>query len=394
MIGRLGSGVTTRRPVRAALGVLASTSLACFVVLSASAPAARADTPQQRAAALAAAVRTLTRQAETATERYNAIEAELGRVVTLASLSEEAADDAHAVNRVQQDAAAARARQLYMMGGPGPLLVQVLTHSTDLSSLQTGLITTRNVVDRSRAAATAAAHVSDAATAAANRAAALEARQTALEAQAQSTADEITATLGRTQAALDSATAEVRALAAQQEAARAAADSAAFDAALATATLTANPAAAGASSPMAARALEVALSLQGKPYQWGGNGPDSYDCSGMTKAAYAAAGLVLPRTADAQYYTGPHPSLAQLLPGDLLFWATDPADPATIHHVAIYAGHGLMVSANHTGDVVRLQPVWWSEYAGATRPGGSLAPATQVPVTGSGGVPMVVGAGR
>jgi len=53
----------------------------------------------------------------------------------------------------------------------------------------------------------------------------------------------------------------------------------------------------------------------------------------------------------------------------LIFWASDPNNPATIDHVAIYAGNGQMMSADHSGDVVRLQPVWWNGYAGAGRPG-------------------------
>lgn len=121
-----------------------------------------------------------------------------------------------------------------------------------------------------------------------------------------------------------------------------------------------------ASSTVAATALAAAKALSGHPYQWGGTGPVGYDCSGMTGAAYAAAGIHLPRTVAQQYQSGPHVPLADLPPGELLFWASNPADPATIEHDAMYAGNGLMMSANHTGDVTRLQPVWWNGYAGAT----------------------------
>ncbi len=82
-----------------------------------------------------------------------------------------------------------------------------------------------------------------------------------------------------------------------------------------------------------------------------------------------AVGIRLPRTAAEQYWSGPHVPLDQLAPGDLIFWASDPNNPATIDHVAIYAGNGQMMSADHSGDVVRLQPVWWNGYAGAARPG-------------------------
>lgn len=335
---------------------------------------ARADTPQARATALATEVAALRHQAEVASEQYDAAQSKLAVVVTEASLSEQAAQVARATDVRAAGIADERARELYMVGGPGPLYVQVLVHGSDLTLLQTGLMATRNVVARTKSTAALAAAQNDAARVAAAHANALADQQTRLEAQVAAKTSEIRATLAATQHALDDANAQVRELAAQVAAQRAAADTARFAAMLQTALVThggdvvGSP---GAPSVLAARALAAALALQGKPYQWGGNGPDSYDCSGMTKASYAAAGFALPRTAAEQYNTGPHPSLAQLLPGDLLFWASNPADPATIDHVAIYAGHGQMVSANHTGDVVRLQPVWWSGYAGATRPGAS-----------------------
>ena len=62
--------------------------------------------------------------------------------------------------------------------------------------------------------------------------------------------------------------------------------------------------------------------------------------------------------------------LADLEPGDLLFWATDPSNPATIHHVAIYAGNGYMIAAPHTGADVTLQRVYLDGFIGATRPTG------------------------
>ncbi len=60
---------------------------------------------------------------------------------------------------------------------------------------------------------------------------------------------------------------------------------------------------------------------------WGATGPDSYDCSGLTGAAYRAAGVALPRTSRQQWYAGPHVELGALAPGDLLFWAYDTETP-------------------------------------------------------------------
>jgi cell wall-associated NlpC family hydrolase len=111
----------------------------------------------------------------------------------------------------------------------------------------------------------------------------------------------------------------------------------------------------------------------GKPYQWGGAGPASWDCSGLVMVAYAQVGVPLEHNAAAQYAETDKAALpldgtANLEPGDLLFWAYDTSDPTTIHHVAIYVGDGEVVDAPHTGTVVQVQP-WWPEgFFGATRP--------------------------
>jgi cell wall-associated NlpC family hydrolase len=119
--------------------------------------------------------------------------------------------------------------------------------------------------------------------------------------------------------------------------------------------------------PVARAAVRWALAQLGDPYRWGTSGPDVFDCSGLTSAAYRAAGVGIPRVSQAQWGAGPHVAVASLLPGDLVFYADNPADPATIHHVGLYIGNGLMVHAPHTGDVVRVASIWREGYAGATR---------------------------
>jgi cell wall-associated NlpC family hydrolase len=119
----------------------------------------------------------------------------------------------------------------------------------------------------------------------------------------------------------------------------------------------------------AAAAVRTALAQVGKPYRWGATGPGSFDCSGLVRFAYANAGLSLPRTSRQQWSAGRHVQVNSLRPGDLVFWAHDPADPSTIHHVGLYLGQGLMVHAPHTGALVRVDGIRPSGYAGATRPG-------------------------
>ena len=140
----------------------------------------------------------------------------------------------------------------------------------------------------------------------------------------------------------------------------------------------------GLAHPLALRAVDFALAQVGDPYVWAANGPDSWDCSGLTRGAYLSVGVSLLRVSRQQFWAGPLVDRGDLLPGDLLFFAYNPADPSTIHHVAMYIGSGLMVHAPQTGDVVRIAPVWSQEYAGAVRvlPAVSSRPGRRAPVGG------------
>lgn len=115
-------------------------------------------------------------------------------------------------------------------------------------------------------------------------------------------------------------------------------------------------------------ALKAAVSKLGRPYVWGAEGPDTFDCSGLVQWAYGQAGVRMPRVTHQQWVTGPQvPSLAQAQPGDLLFWRNDPTNPDYISHVAIYWGNGKMLHAPHTGDVVKIVPVNTRNLAGIVR---------------------------
>lgn len=127
----------------------------------------------------------------------------------------------------------------------------------------------------------------------------------------------------------------------------------------------------GSGSGAALQAINYAEGQLGLPYLWGGDGPDAgdagFDCSGLTTAAYAAAGITLPRTAHTQYHAGPRiPPGQALQPGDLVFYGTE----TRIHHVGLYLGHGQMIHAPRRGDTITIAPHRWNgdDYHGATRP--------------------------
>jgi cell wall-associated NlpC family hydrolase len=122
-------------------------------------------------------------------------------------------------------------------------------------------------------------------------------------------------------------------------------------------------------SGVAAQALQFALAQLGKPYKWGGTGPDSFDCSGLTMRAYESAGVDLPHFAAFQYQASHPLTYGQLRPGDLLFWATDQNDSNTIYHEAIYLGSGKMVQAPKTGWNVMISDMWmWGPIQFYARP--------------------------
>lgn len=137
--------------------------------------------------------------------------------------------------------------------------------------------------------------------------------------------------------------------------------------------------AASASTPQLNAMLAAAMSRQGKPYVWGGNGPDVFDCSGLVKWSFAQAGIVMPRVAADQALAGPAVPVSQLQPGDLLFYHTDATAPNYISHVAIYIGKGWMIQAPEPGKNVEVVPAdLGSEFAGAIR----VSPAQAASVAG------------
>ncbi|MEU8530046.1 MULTISPECIES: C40 family peptidase [Streptomyces] len=112
----------------------------------------------------------------------------------------------------------------------------------------------------------------------------------------------------------------------------------------------------------AAKVLDFARAQIGKPYVWGATGPSSYDCSGLTQAAWKAAGVDLPRTTWDQVKVGTRVATGDLLPGDLVFFYDD------ISHVGIYIGGGKMIHAPKPGAFVREESIYYMPIYGSVRP--------------------------
>jgi cell wall-associated NlpC family hydrolase len=122
------------------------------------------------------------------------------------------------------------------------------------------------------------------------------------------------------------------------------------------------PAATGGSGK-GARALAFARAQLGKPYSYASAGPNAYDCSGLTYAAWKSVGVSLPRSSRSQFGAGSSVSKSNLQPGDLVFFYSP------ISHVALYAGNGQIIHAPRPGKSVEYTSMSYMPYTGAKRPG-------------------------
>jgi cell wall-associated NlpC family hydrolase len=118
-------------------------------------------------------------------------------------------------------------------------------------------------------------------------------------------------------------------------------------------------------------AVAYALAQLGKPYVWGGAGPDVFDCSGLTSQAWLHAGRPVPRTSQEQWAQLQHVPLNQLRPGDLVVYY------AGATHIALYIGGGLVVQAPRPGAVIKVSPIGSMPILGAVRPDPDTAPDDQ-----------------
>ncbi|MEV6948888.1 NlpC/P60 family protein [Streptomyces sp. NPDC051172] len=110
------------------------------------------------------------------------------------------------------------------------------------------------------------------------------------------------------------------------------------------------------------KAIAYATQQIGKPYVWGAEGPDSFDCSGLTSQAWLHAGITIPRTSELQWAQLPHVPVSQMRPGDLIIYFSDAS------HVAIYIGNGNIISAPRPGRDVYVSPAGSMQILGVVRP--------------------------
>jgi cell wall-associated NlpC family hydrolase len=372
---------------RRTVGLLAAAGVLVAGFATAPSGPANADqtvaTAQAKAKALAAQVAALQIQVEVATERYDGVEEQLGLIVNETLDAQQQLGTLTSTAAQERAANVLRIQALYKSGGQLGLFAQVLDGG-DINDVISRYVAVSHVLAADESSITTAADHVDQATAATQKLSDLTDKRSDLESQAQLAEAQVEGLLQERQDQLDAANAQVRQLVAAAQA-KAAADAAAA----AAATLGTDPFPPTVLPPgtpaSIVAAIAAARSELGDAYQWGSTGPTTWDCSGLTQFAYGQAGVTLPRTSREQWYSGSHPDITALRPGDLLFWATNPVDPSSIHHVAIYLGGGYMIEAPHTGAFVRITPVYLDGFFGATRV--VETGSTSVITTGSGRQP-------
>ncbi|MEU7579571.1 NlpC/P60 family protein [Streptomyces sp. NPDC041068] len=306
--------------------------------------------PRLSPAEVKSKVDSLYHEAEIATEKYNGAEEKAEKAEkSLRELRDEAARKTEKLNSARNGLGSYAAAQ-YRAGGIDPS-VQLALSSDPEQFLDRAALADRAGSRQASAVSGVQKQlrsIDQLHSEADDRLASLRARQAELRKHKKTVTDK----LGEAKRLLSRLTADERARIADDEDDRAA-RSAGRDAALG--------APSKAPNARAASAVSYAYKAIGSPYVWGATGPNAFDCSGLTQAAYRSAGVSLPRTTYAQIGAGERVSRSELRPGDLVFFYSG------ISHVGLYVGNGQMIHAPNPSAPVRLAPIDQMPFAGATR---------------------------
>jgi cell wall-associated NlpC family hydrolase len=379
-------GMASARPVNPSDGDISAAQQA------ADAAANQVGDISAQLAAAQAAVSRAQGEANIALDRFQGLQAQYETAQTAATAAQAAEQQAQQELAAAQAQLASFARDSYISGSTSSRVTGLLTSGSPTQMLERAALLDAagdrrsTVLDRMSAAqqqATAAAAAAraalDQARSLKDQAAAQLASATQQEAAARQQAGALQTQQAQLQGQLDAARQTLSTLQGQRAAALS------FDAAPAASRssrggyTTAGPPSSGA----VATAIASAEQWIGTMYAWGGgalDGPSEgwgidegvvgFDCSGLTRYAYAQAGITIPRNASAQYMALPKVSGADLQPGDLVFYAFDTSDPSSIHHVTIYLGNGQMIEAPESGERVHITAMRWGEFIGGARPSG------------------------
>lgn len=398
----------------AAVALLTTGAVTAWPGSAAPSAADEIDDARARAAALATRLERLQVKLETATEDRAAAEDALDGAAGVELAGARAVAAAQDALIAEATGVEQTVRALYMSGGPSALYASVL-EGTSLTDIAIRARAVEHLLDVRMAGVSEAARLRDRAQRMQRVREGMTTDRLVLAAQAREAEERAADLTRRIEQARQDADAEVVRLVEEEQARIEAARKAAAEAALAAAgqvpwggvrvpddQYVAMDAAIGVANRKPAtgwaeRALIDARQWLGTPYSAGGGGPNGpgtgwcsssapddgrgdsgeclatstrgFDCSSFVQRVYSAAGLMLPRTSRQQWWAGTEVAMSDLEPGDLLFWAYDTGNPASIHHVAVYLGAGLMVHSPHTGDHVRVAAVYTNGLIGAVRPG-------------------------
>ncbi|MFE9408194.1 NlpC/P60 family protein [Streptomyces sp. NPDC006704] len=327
-----------------------------------SASALPGQPPESSASVLLTQLQTLYRQAEEATEAYKTTDVELKRLEAEDKKLDASLASARAALARERGAAGRLAREQYQGRGDLSGYLRVLLADDPQSALDQGHVLAHAAGERRAAVDRLTRGERQAAELARASRRALEEQQ-ALAQRQQREKDDVELRLKEVEKLLAELSPEQLAELARLE--QRGTDRAQRD-------LLSSGALSGTRAPSSEgdRALTYAVDQIGKPYVWGAEGPESYDCSGLTSQAWAHAGRAIPRTSQEQWAELPHIALTSLRPGDLVVYFPK----AT--HVAMYLGGGLVVQAPRPGARVKVSPIAANPLLGAVRPDPAADPLT------------------